>query len=297
MSEADPTEILVVDKRRRKAERLRDVEGVQAALRTVGSVQNITLTQLARNRRLLFVEGDSDFRIIRRFAKKLGFLEVASGADLTPVVSGGFSSWERIRALASGFEAAMGTSLQIGAIFDRDYWSAEELAAIQGELETHLAFSHIHERKEIENYLLVPTVLQRALERATHERATRTGKAIRKGPTIDELLAAVTDPLKGECQAKYIAKRVEFLRRRPEDTSTITAEAIARLERAWNNLETRMAVVPGKVVLSALREKVSESYAVGLTDHRIVSAFDDEEVPGDIRALVTGLERYRSRAR
>jgi energy-coupling factor transporter ATP-binding protein EcfA2 len=68
MSEADPSEIVFVDRRRRAGDRLKDVVGVQKALDAVGSAQNITLTALARSRRVLFVEGEDDFRLLRRFA-------------------------------------------------------------------------------------------------------------------------------------------------------------------------------------------------------------------------------------
>ena len=88
MSEADPSEILLIYKTKRFTERLKDVGGVQAALETIGSVQNITSTRLARSKRLLFVEGDSDYRLIRRFARRLSFTELAAGTDLTSVESG-----------------------------------------------------------------------------------------------------------------------------------------------------------------------------------------------------------------
>ena len=40
-----------------------------------------------------------------------------------------------------------------------DYWCADEVEAIETDLNEHLDFAHIHGRKEIENYLLVPAVL------------------------------------------------------------------------------------------------------------------------------------------
>src|SRR5260370_1133021 len=46
IAEADPAEIVMVDKRRRTAERLKNVAGIQRALEAVGSSQNITLTAL-----------------------------------------------------------------------------------------------------------------------------------------------------------------------------------------------------------------------------------------------------------
>ena len=87
MGEADPSEILLVDKSRRSARRLRDVEGVQQAVDKIGSVQNLTLTELARNKRMLFVEGFSDYKIIRRFAGILGFPVLAAGRGVTPFES------------------------------------------------------------------------------------------------------------------------------------------------------------------------------------------------------------------
>ena len=143
MGEADPSEILLIDKTKRSAERLRDVEGVQDALDTIGSVQNITLTRLATNKRLLFVEGDSDYRLLRRFARKLSFTELAAGTDLTSLESGGFSSWERIRALAAGFEDVLRFELHVGAIFDRDYCCDEQIQQIEAELARHLEFSRL----------------------------------------------------------------------------------------------------------------------------------------------------------
>jgi energy-coupling factor transporter ATP-binding protein EcfA2 len=74
LGEADPSEILLIDKSKSSARRLRDIEGVQQALDNIGSIQNMTLTELAKNRRLVFVEGLRDYRIIRRFARVLGFL-------------------------------------------------------------------------------------------------------------------------------------------------------------------------------------------------------------------------------
>ena len=112
LGEADPAEILLIDKTLRSAKRLRDVEGVQQALDAIGSIQNITLTQLARTKKILFVEGMDDYKIIRRFAKNMGFQELSSGADITPFESGGYSSWERVKSLAWGIQKTLGRILK-----------------------------------------------------------------------------------------------------------------------------------------------------------------------------------------
>lgn len=293
MSEADPSEIVMIDKKKKRAERLKDAEGVQIALDSIGSIQNITLTRLARNKRILFVEGDSDFRLIRRFSRKYGMSELAAGADLTALESGGFSSWERIRALASGFEQALGFELHVGAVFDRDFWCKEEITTIQDELERHLEFSHIHDRKEVENYLLVPAVLERVLEKALRERERRVGEVRERTHSIEELLESITNPMRAGIQSQYIAKRVEYLRGSRVDSATITSDAINIFDSSWEHISSRMAIVPGKAVLASLRTEITRLYAVNLTDHKIVSEFTKDEFPEDLVNLLQGLERYR----
>jgi predicted ATPase len=294
MGEADPTEILLIDKSRRSAERLRDVEGVQAAMNAIGSIQNITLTRLARNRRVLFVEGAFDFKIIRRFARLMGLQELAAGNELTAVEGEGFSSWERIKSTAWGLEKTLGSALKIAAVFDRDYFSEEQIRAIETELTAHLQLVHFHQRKEIENYLLVPDVLERALSKSVADRIRRTGVKPEVTETISAILERVTVPLKGAVQAQYIAKRTKYLEHSPIDPATITAETIEWFEKKWENHQTRVEIVPGKEVLSAIREQVQSQYGVSLTDVRIVDEFRPDEIPADLRQLLHRLDRYRT---
>jgi len=294
MGEADHSEILLVDKAKKSALRLKDIEGVQKVLEIVGSIQNITLTQLARNRRLVFVEGFSDFRVIRRFAQKLGFLELSSGIDLTAVESGGFSSWESILAFARVFEKAVGKSLNIGVIYDRDYWPQEQVQEIKDNLNKHLSIAHIHERKEIENYLLIPSALEKALEKAIKEHAKRSGeKAINHTP-ISELLNEITEPQKSNTQAQYMAKRSDYFKLSKLDNATVNAKTIDLFNKKWATIETRMEIVSGKEVLRRLREKVQKDYMVNLTETRIINEIDKEEIPSDLIELLQILERFRT---
>jgi hypothetical protein len=293
MSEADPSEIVVVDKNTRRAVRLRDIAGVQAAMDQVGSVQNITLTRLARNRRVLFVEDDYDFGVIRQFARLLGLMELASGSDITPVPLGGFSFWERVAAMGWGLERTLGSSMLLTAILDRDYRCDEEVAEILGELKKSLSAAFVHRRKEIENYLLVPNALQRAIEEAARERRSRTGKAVRIAESVEALLEEVTAPIKDETLAQYVDNRVRFLCAGKRHSATLTRETIAWFEEKWRRMESRVEIVPGKRSLSALRTVLQDRYSIGLTDGRIVRAVRPDEVPVDFVEMLRMLDNFR----
>ncbi|WP_437915579.1 AAA family ATPase [Sorangium sp. So ce302] len=293
MAEADPGDLLLIDKRKHAAERLRDVAGVQRALGAVGSVQNITLTALARNRRVLFVEGDDDFRLIRRFAKRLGLNELAAGMGITSLDSGGFGSWQKITTLAEGIEDALGAKLRIAAVYDRDYFCEEEISHVYSTLSAALALAHVHERKEIENYLLIPAAIDRAAQRAAADRATRTNSTPVALPPAEQVLRDITDGMRDEVQAQLIARRGTYLRNQRKDLSEITRETLAMVSAKWNVLSYRLEIVGGKDVLRALREHY-QKLGIALTDARIIDALHREDIPGDLVALLNKLEQYRT---
>lgn len=294
MGEADASEILLINKKMRAAERLKDIEGVQKALDSVGSIQNVTLTHLARTGRLLFVEGDYDYKVLRRFARQLGLTELASGNDITAFESGGFSAWDRIKSFAWGFKSTIKKSLHIGAVFDRDYWPYEEIKEIQGDLDKHLELSHIHARKELENYLLVPEILDKALRKAIRERQRRVGDGIEEGETIFIILGRITAPLKIKIQAQYVSRRVDFLKNSGKDGATISAETMEIFEDKWSDITTRMEIVPGKEVLKSLRTEVQSIYSVNLTDFKIIEEFSPTDIPEDLRELLFRLDKFRT---
>jgi len=295
MSEADPSEIVLVDKRRRTGDRLRDVVGVQRALDAVGSAQNITLTALARSRRVLFVEGDGDFRLLRRFARRLGMQELAAGLGIIALPSGGFGSWQRVTTLASGIAEALGASLSIAALYDRDYYCDEQIDEVIGTLSRHLKLAYVHKRKEIENYMLIPDVLDRALDRALTERAGQEFPTPR-GETASGILPKITDPMRDLVLSQIMARRWDHLKSTGRDLADINRDTIAWFDLRWNNLADRLAVVPGKEVLRSLRSHLQQNLGVSLTDTRIIESMRRDEIPDDLRELLQALDGFRQSA-
>ncbi|HVT18638.1 MAG TPA: AAA family ATPase [Thermoanaerobaculia bacterium] len=294
IGEADPGDLLLVDKKKRAAQRIKDISEVQAALESIGSLQNIELTQLARNRRVLFVESSADYRVIRRFARRLGFDSLGAGLGITAIESGGAASWEKIKHIAEGIEQTLGRPLQISAVYDRDYRCEEEIRSIAGELEPHLAFLHVHSRKEMENYFLQPTVLERALATARRERARRAEEQLTDSRTVTEILETACSALKEDIQAQYIAKRSEFLRHTGRDAATLAAETLRWFEISWNDPASKLTLVPGKEVLRRVREDCQLLFGASLTDRQIIDAFHADEIPIDLKELIDKLERFRA---
>ncbi|MCU7367923.1 AAA family ATPase [Pantoea stewartii] len=292
MGEADPSEISIIDKTKRSAKRVKDIEGVQQALTSLGSIQNITLTQLARNKKILFTEGSLDYKILRRFAKKFKLTELASGNDITQLASEGYSSWSKVQALAWGLKNTLDSEIKIAAIYDRDFWCDNEIIKVEQGLKGNLSFAHVHRRKEIENYLLVPSVLTRCINKTLSERANRVGEDYAEIDAI-ALLYEITNGYQTILQGQYIAKYFDFHRSTGKDQAVLTTEALQFFNEKWNNLDSRMEIVAGKEVLRELRTTLSKNYSITLTDFKIIDEFKVPEIPADLTELLTDLEEYR----
>lgn len=293
MGEADPSEIVLIDKTKRSAERLKDVTGVQDVLETVGSVHNVTLARLARNRKMLFVEDSSDFSLLKRFSDRLGLAELASEFGFTTVESKGFSSWEEILLFARGLKKAIGNSVQISAIYDRDYWCEEEIDEITAALSAELAFIKIHNCKEVENYLLVPEPLNRAVNKSLVERAKRTGGSAIEFADAAQILANISEDFKQPAQSQYLAKRTKYLQHSGKDPATLITETSLWFEDKWKNLTSRMEIVPGKDVLKAFRTHIQGTLGVSISNIQIVDHFRKEEIKNDLVDLLKSLDDFR----
>jgi len=294
ISDADPSEILLIDKTKPVAQRLRDTEQIQIVIDRLGST--ITLTQLARTQRILFVEG-KDFRILRDFAHQIGLIELANQPNITAVSSEGFSHWERIRDFAWGLKKTPGSSLVVGVVLDRDYRCDEEIESIRQELTQRLKLTHIHSRKELENYLLDPVVLDRALKHKIVDASIRRGvlpEEIEAEPSA-EILVTITESLRRGIEAQYIARRVEYLKKIGSslDPATITQETVEIFDEKWKDINTRIEIVPGKEVFAKYNKFIQERYGISLTTKLVIQQFEEDEIPRDLYILLKRLEKFR----
>ncbi|RQT15084.1 ATP-dependent endonuclease [Burkholderia contaminans] len=294
IADADPSEIVLVDKRKRGAERLKDVAGVQHAMDVLGSRQNITLAALARNRRILFTEGDYDYRLLRRFARRLDYVDLANGLGIAQMPSGGFGSWERVSVLAEGVAEALGARLMIGAVYDRDYFCEEQIISVSKTLRKSLTLAHVHERKEIENYLLVPAALDRCIEKAIAERKARGIEVLPFTVKSAEILSEITDSMRDDVQGSIIGRRQTYLRSTGRDAGTTAVETLRQMAPLWADLSQRLNLVPGKEVLQRFRDRVSELYSVSATEAKIIDAMRLDEIADDMKGLLRQLEQFRT---
>jgi len=295
VSEADPGELVIIDKSKKSAKRLTDQRTSAAALDILGARQNLALTRLARTRRALFVEG-ADFAILRRFAARLGLSALSGTADITDIPLGGHRPAEAKVRLAA-FEEALGYRIVGSVVLDRDYRSDEELRAIEDDLTERFVIGHSLKRKEIENYALDPEVLRRAIRTAVDRQARRSKTAAVPPEDIRAVLEEITAPLYSLVSSNYLDERQVFLRASGiSERTAITSKAVTDwLTPIWSDLESRLGIVPGKVVLSMLNARLQARHGTNLQLPSVIDTFRPAEIPGELQDLLRRLDRFRTR--
>ena len=164
MAQVEPSEVLVVDAAQKESKWMTSVRGVQKVIDNIGGVHNIQLSRLARSRRCLFLEGDDDLDLLRLLNNSL--FPTSDPLDVVPrLIVGGWSGWQRVVGTAQFLRNGAGDVIASYSIFDSDCHVPSEILGRYEEAERINVRLHIWRRKEIENYLLVPTAIQRVIER------------------------------------------------------------------------------------------------------------------------------------
>jgi hypothetical protein len=145
-------------------------------------------------------------------------------------------------------------------------------------------------RKELENYLLHPDALAGAISRRVAERGT-VGKPWGR-EKVEELLWQITNGFEKEVSAQCLAHRLRYHEKSKLDQSTVLHKSLHWFEAEWSCLETRIHLVPGKSVLSALNRHLQEKYCINVTHAMIVSPMAVRDIAEDLRELLEAFDRF-----
>lgn len=292
VSESDPSDIVVVTRGSRSGRRLKNPSQLPSVFNALGSNLNPILTQIAKTKRALFVEG-KDYQIIARFAERMGFQHVANRSHIAVIPAGGFNP-QKVADVSAGIEATLGSSIMRGVVFDRDYRCQREVEEIEADLNSSCQMVRIHGRKEIENFLLVPLVLERAVRSKLADRQQRVGSVNEWRHDVAQLLDEMAQNMQINVQSQCLASYVQYCRsRRPGyDQATLNSEALTEFEQRWSSAAGRLCVVPGKELFARLNTFLMEKYDISLSPSFVVRHFERDEIPVEMQNLVREIDAF-----
>jgi hypothetical protein len=143
------------------------------------------------------------------FARKLNKQAVANRADFAVIPVEGFNP-QKVSDLAKGMELTLSAEILKAVVFDRDYRSEQEVANVKHELSRFAVLAHIHERKELENYLLEVPAVERALKRQIQEHNRRSDDKVEYREEVLPMLEARSEPTKHRVSAQFLSRWSSF---------------------------------------------------------------------------------------
>ncbi|TPL02401.1 MULTISPECIES: AAA family ATPase [unclassified Mesorhizobium] len=294
ITEAEADDIVVINKKRRQAQRVKNPSQLGDVFSSLGSNLNPILTQLAKTRRALFVEG-KDFQILGKFAGKLGFSDVGNRGNFAVIPVEGFNP-ERAKNIKAGMELTLGGKISSAIVFDRDYRSEDECAAIKQACEKFSQLVALHHRKEIENFLLVPTAIDRAAASKVSEVLRRGGSAKAYMPIAEAVLNKFSSEKKNYVAGQYLANRRRFEKQNSPglNDATVSEAAMDEFDKSWNSAELRLGLIPGKEALTFINQALQDEYKISVTPTSIIDAMRLEEIPVEMKELIERIAAFSS---
>jgi len=280
MSEADPSNILVVNRTQPRSAYTTSEPALQALIDNIGGVHNVHLARLWNAKRFLLVEGD-DIGLLRHFHAAL-FPRAELPIDALPNLPiDGWGGWSHAVGSSLTLHNAFGHEIRTYCLLDRDYHSEEEVAARLKEAALRNVELHVWQAKEIENYLLNAAVIRRVIG------ARLPGKPV---PSVDELEARIFKLCDDELDAVVYGIADVLLSRERGLGMGAHRSARDQVEKVWDDPVHRINLAPGKAVLGKLSNWCNEEYGTSFGAPAIARNFRLHEVPSEVSSVLEAIE-------
>jgi len=283
MSEVDPEDILVLDRRHADSYFASTFPAVQRVLDHFGSAQNLQLARLWNAKRNLLVEG-KDFRFLSDFFDVL-FPSDQDGLSAIPNMSiGGWTGWPYAIGSSMLLKNSGGESIAVYCILDSDYHTVAQIEARRKQAIQAGIRLHIWSRKEIENYIIVPTAIVRAIEDRVAKRT--------KPPSLVEVESEIDQAIKNfEHEAFDAISNEMFLDNRALGQGGANKAARKLMSQSWTDRDSKLSIVSGKSIFSHIARWSQEQFGVSLNPPLIIRSMRTSEVNLELRKVLEAISK------
>ena len=204
MSEATPADLLIVDKLHPNSRFANSQRSAQRLIDQLGSTHSLSFARLWHAKKLIALEG-KDIELLEPLYRTLA-LE-GSLVDQPRISIGGWNGWPYTIGSRLLLKNSAGDAIRVYCIL-RDYHTDDEVDERLKEARTRAVELHVWGRKELENYLLVPSAISRLMKkRARRARAEITAEAVRGK------IKAIAGTMREEVADKYVSSFLDQDRR------------------------------------------------------------------------------------
>lgn len=275
ISNVSPRNIVTIEKKDRQMKYANQLAVVQDIVDDIGSNYNLSLIKLGSAKKCVFVEGE-DIKILQQFYNVLHSDSISSLDTIPSLPLGGFRRINEAFGAAKLFYDSSDGHFKCYAILDRDYYSESQIDEQKKKaIENHLIL-HVWGKKELENYIIKPSILFRLLKKTNEEYSD-----------FVKSYEILVDSFKDLVIDSYTTKIQE------EDRG-LTAGTAARRAREyvnsnWLDLSRKLSIVPGKDLLRVTNQWIKEKYKISCSMKSIFSVMKPEDIDVEIIEVLTQL--------
>lgn len=282
MSEVQPDEILVIDKRKTQSKFASSLPAVQSLIDNVGSVHNIHLARLSHARRFILVEG-KDLKLLKQFQNNL-FPDSTIPIDIIPNMPiGGWGGWHYAVGSSMTLRNAVGENIVTYCILDSDYHTREEINVRKKEAKSRGVSLYIWTQKEIENYLFVPVAIQRLISKKSAKRM--------RPPTVEEVSSQITKLASSMENSVFDALSAELLaQNRALGAAGSNKKARRILKDKKKEKNGLLTLISGKALISSLSRWSQQEFGVSFNSISIANELKPHEIHREIADVLTAIE-------
>jgi len=279
MSEVEPENILPINNTYPKQQYANKAPFVQKIINEIGSVHNIEIARLFSSSKFLIVEGEKDdVKLLSIFQAKI-FPNSFDQFDILPkIFVEGWGGWQRVIGSNKVFKENR-TSMVTYCIFDSDFHVEEEKDKRLKDAKENEINLHIWHKKEIENYLLIPSAICRLVKsRRKQSDISEMEISNNINKFCEELKDDVIDSFATEIRNRDTSKEIK----------TINQTARKYINDRWEN--EMWSLVSGKTILSKLFAWISQSSKVSLNKFIIAREIKLSEIDSEVIKVITCIE-------
>lgn len=285
ISQAPLESIIPVDATRRKLVPLESLEHLLLEYQRFGALSNIDLAVLYQTKSCVFVEGPTDSRLLPRIAERCGVPLFTGPKQAVPFEFQGVDKLKYLPDLVRLFERLIGARLRWAVIRDSDSNLPEikrEYAKVGDQLGA--AYFHQWERHSLENYLLDPKLLHRALVQKYRDAAPSEKQIV-------DLITSGVDRIEDSVAGTFVTRaqlgyRDFKLSDSPHDTGAASA---TRFLRELNDLQKKLVAYPGKRIFGAFVQALQDRYKLTIRVDDIVGSVEADLVPVELVDTLRGI--------
>lgn len=276
MAEIDPADTILIDKKLPKAIRTKTAALEEALGTVLGTQFNLRLAKALRSNVVVFVEGN-ELQLLRPLFRTLKLTSLVRETRVSFVDLGGFSMWTHLQPFEWFVKDLLKESVTSFVLLDRDYRSDEQVISLERDLLASGLIGHVWRRKEIESYLVTPSIVAAATKMPKDE--------------IKAILDEVTQGLEATVFSRLVAEAIQAKGGGSQHHATVTAQIKIEFDKRWPDDDYRLKVVPPKQLLSGTNQHLQANGNVPTSIRALARSAARRQIDSE---MVTALETIES---